>query len=481
MLKGLEEFSQRRENVPLSSNVVIGVFAVIDSMAIFLSGVVLHDRLIFGSLFDADNYIASILFVWLISLFVFHYAGLHEFKAIMSPFNSLVQILVATFTSFLFLMAVLFALKVSDSISRVWAFSFVLTSFGAIFLARIIGCYIIYYLASTGLFARNVVIVGGGKQAEKLLEQLESEKPKLNNVVGVFDDRYKRIGSVVGGVPVIGDLENLEGYIRLNRIDDIIVTLPWSADDRLTSIVARLRTLPANIHLGSDLVGFRFKFRPSPKHFVGIPMMEVVKAPLSGWGVLIKWFEDKILAILLIALFSPVLLAVAIAVRFESPGPIVFKQRRYGYNNEVFFIYKFRSMYHNSSGRDDAKVKQATRGDTRITRVGNFIRRTSLDELPQLFNVVMGDMSLVGPRPHAVDHNEEYAALIAGYFARHRVKPGITGWAQVNGLRGETDTLDKMEARVRYDTYYAENWSFLFDLQILARTAFVGFVGKNAY
>ena len=182
---------------------------------------------------------------------------------------------------------------------------------------------------------------------------------------------------------------------------------------------------------------------------------------------------------MLIVLFAPVLAAVALAIRLESAGPIIFRQKRYGYNNEIFYIFKFRSMYHGDQMPE--KTVQATKDDPRITKVGRFIRKTSLDELPQLFNVFFGDMALVGPRPHAVDHNEEYGALIKGYFARHRVKPGITGGAQVNGLRGETDTLEKMEARVRYDTYYAENWSLLFDLQILARTAIVGFVNKNAY
>jgi len=208
-------------------------------------------------------------------------------------------------------------------------------------------------------------------------------------------------------------------------------------------------------------------------------MIEVVDSPLSGFKIAIKALEDRILGSLLLVAFSPVLLLVALAIRLESKGPILFRQKRYGYNNQIFEIYKFRSMYHD--GKQRPVTVQASKDDPRITRVGKFIRRTSLDELPQLFNVVSGCMSLVGPRPHAVDHNEEYSELIDGYFARHKVKPGITGWAQVKGFRGETDTLEKMEARVNYDTYYVENWSLFFDLQILAMTAFVGFINKNAY
>jgi len=469
----------RAASYPISSAVVSGIYMVLDGLWFMLSGPVVYSFYLGGNLWAADHYPAAVCFVWLVALFLFRYSGLYNFNAIMSPFGNLAQIIVSCITAFLFLMAVFFSLKVSEEISRVWTFSYAMTACIGIFITRIIGYVAISHLANIGVFARNVLIVGGGRQAERLLEQLAKEKPRFNNVIGVFDDRHARIGPSVGGVPVLGNLDQMMRYVRANRVDDIIVTLPWNADERLMSIISRLRELPANIHLGSDLVGFRFPYRPSPNHFIGIPMMQVVKTPLSGWNIVVKWLEDRVLSAILIVLFAPVLAAVALAIRMESPGPVIFRQMRYGYNNEIFYIFKFRSMYHGDT--IPAKTVQATKDDPRITRVGRFIRRTSLDELPQLFNVLFGDMSLVGPRPHAVDHNEEYGAIIKGYFGRHRVKPGITGWAQVNGLRGETDTLEKMEGRVRYDTYYAENWSLLFDLQILARTAIVGFINKNAY
>lgn len=471
---------QRRDSsYPISSAVVTGIFVLLDSLWFLLSGGAVYSFYIGGNMWQADLYPAAVCFIWLVALFLFRYSGLYNFNAVMAPFANLAQMVVSCATAFLFLMAVFFSLKVSEEISRVWTYSYASAAFCGIFFTRVIGFVVISHLANIGVFARNVLIVGGGRQAERLLEQLEKEKPRFNNVIGVFDDRHARIGPSVGNVPVLGNLDEMMRFVRSNRIDDIIVTLPWNADERLMSIISRLRELPANIHLGSDLVGFRFPYRPSPNHFIGIPMMQVVKTPLSGWNIVVKWLEDRVLSAILIVLFAPVLAAVAIAIRMESPGPVIFRQKRYGYNNEVFYINKFRSMYH--GGVAPSKTVQATKDDPRITRVGRFIRKTSLDELPQLFNVFYGDMSLVGPRPHAVDHNEEYGALITGYFGRHRVKPGITGWAQVNGLRGETDTLEKMEARVRYDTYYAENWSLLFDLQILARTAIVGFVNKNAY
>src|SRR5690606_38845331 len=226
--------------------------------------------------------------------------------------------------------------------------------------------------------------------------QLDREKPSVNKVVGIFDDRIGRVGPTVGGYPLRGNLEALIRFVREHHVDDIIVALPWNADERQLEIVSRLRELPAHVHLVSALVGFRFPHRPSPNHFGGLPMIEVVNSPLSGFKIIIKALEDRILGSLAILLFSPILILVAIAIKLESKGPVLFKQKRYGYNNKIFEIYKFRSMYHN--GEIPEKTVQASKEDPRITRVGKFIRRTSLDELPQLFNVVGGTMSLVGPR-----------------------------------------------------------------------------------
>ena len=215
-------------------------------------------------------------------------------------------------------------------------------------------------------------------------------------------------------------------------------------------------------------------------HVGGLPVINVFQKPLSGWGLIQKGFEDRLLAAFILTLISPLLFIIAALIKLDSKGPILFRQKRYGFNNEVIEVLKFRSMYTDRCA-PEGEVAQATKYDPRVTRVGRFIRRTSLDELPQFVNVLMGTMSIVGPRPHAVSHNEQYAGVIDEYLARHRVKPGITGWAQVNGLRGETETLDKMEQRVRYDLYYIENWSLLFDLRIIFRTLFVGFSDPNAY
>jgi Undecaprenyl-phosphate glucose phosphotransferase len=328
-----------------------------------------------------------------------------------------------------------------------------------------------------GMFARNAVIAGSGAQAEKLLLHLERTRPAFISVVGLFTPDAGG-ASLQARYPVLGDLESLSDFVRDNDVDDVILAMPWSADERIASIVEKLRELPLNVYLASDLVGFRLALRQPPEHFGDMPVMEIMGRPLSGWGIFWKAAEDYVLATLLIVLLSPLMLLIAAAIRL-SGGPVIFRQKRLGFVNRVFYIYKFRTM-HEAACSEQTTV-QATRDDARVTRIGRFLRRTSLDELPQLFNVLNGTMSLVGPRPHAVDHNELFSPKIRGYFARHRVKPGITGWAQVNGFRGETDTLEKMEARVRHDIYYVENWSLLFDLRILAISVYICLGGRNAY
>ncbi|USG61322.1 undecaprenyl-phosphate glucose phosphotransferase [Sneathiella marina] len=464
---------------PLSSNVLSSIFSFLDSLWIILAGYLSYTFVVGGSLLLHDGYLFAICFIWLIFFFLGRYAGIYSFSTILAPLLNIPKLAIACLTSFMLLLAVAFSLKVSEDFSRIWMYSFGLTTFGLVMTSRVVGYFVISYLAGKGICTRNVVIIGSGMQTERLLAELATEKPAINQVVGIFDDRIGRVGPTVGGHLLLGNIDALVNFVRNNHVDDIIVALPWNADERQIEIVGRLRELPAHVHLLSDLVGFRFPYQPSPNHFGGVPMIEVVDSPLSGFKVVVKAMEDRILGLLLVLAFAPILLCVAIAIRLDSKGPVIFKQKRYGYNNKIFEIYKFRSM--RPTTQDTSVTLQATKDDDRITRVGKFIRKTSLDELPQLFNVVIGNMSLVGPRPHAIDHNEEYSELIDGYFARHKVKPGITGWAQVKGFRGETDTLEKMEARVNYDTYYVENWSLFFDLQILAMTAFVGFVNKNAY
>ncbi|HKI67972.1 MAG TPA: undecaprenyl-phosphate glucose phosphotransferase, partial [Verrucomicrobiae bacterium] len=368
------------------------------------------------------------------------------------------RILISFATGFLFLLAAAFALKVSETFSRTWVGTFGLTAVASTIVAKLLFSRAVLSLSRRGVFSRNLIIAGKKKHVSRLLDRLMATRPEFVNVTALFVEHPS--DAVIGGQPVVGDLNDIAAFVRSFRVDDVVIAMPWSEEDRILGLVEQLRELPVNVYLGSDLIGLRLDFREPPEHFDKAPIFSIVGNPMSGWGVVIKAIENYVLALLFLAIAALPMMLIALLVKLDSPGPVLFRQKRLGFNNRVFSIYKFRSMRFTNA--PDKKTVQATQSDPRVTRLGRFLRRSSLDELPQLFNVLEGTMSLVGPRPHAVDHNEEYARKIRGYFGRHRVKPGITGWAQVNGLRGETDTPDKMESRVRYDVFYTENWSLMF-------------------
>jgi Undecaprenyl-phosphate glucose phosphotransferase len=283
------------------------------------------------------------------------------------------------------------------------------------------------------------------------------------------------------GYPLLGNVDQLVAFCRQNEIDLLILSLPLTAERRLLDVMKKLWVLPIDIRLAAHASGI--KFRPRTYSHVGsVPLLDVVDRPLGDLDRVVKAVFDRIVAGLAIVLLAPVMAAVALAVKLDSRGPILFRQKRLGFNNELIDVWKFRSMYVEAS--DQAAAKLVTKGDPRVTRVGRFIRKTSLDELPQLFNVLGGSLSLVGPRPHALHAKAAdrlYHDVIDGYFARHKVKPGITGLAQVRGWRGETDTTEKLEGRIQSDLEYIENWSLLLDITILARTPLALLKTDNAY
>ena len=337
-------------------------------------------------------------------------------------------------------------------------------------------------LDRAGRFRKRIAIVGGGAAAEEAIQMLESS-PRLDiDIVGLFDDRFDdRSPQSVRTHRKLGKISELAVFAREHRIDLIIVAIPLSAEARLLQILKRLWELPVDIRIS----GQASKLKLSPRaytHLGNLPLLSVFDRPLTAWASFLKSVMDRTLAALLIALLSPLLLITALWVRLDSKGPVFFKQRRYGFNNELIEIYKFRSMYVDLS--DAHAVRLVSKGDPRVTPVGRFIRKTSLDELPQLFNVLSGQLSLVGPRPHATQAKAQealYEQVVDGYFARHRVKPGITGWAQINGWRGETDTKEKIEQRVLHDLDYIDQWSLGFDLYILLKTPLALFKTQNAY
>jgi Undecaprenyl-phosphate glucose phosphotransferase len=327
-----------------------------------------------------------------------------------------------------------------------------------------------------------VAIYGGDAQGVAVIEHLNASDEGHYALVGFYDDRYARVPSTIEGYERKGGLAQLEEAVERGLVDEVIVALPLSAVERLSHIMNRLSRFSVTVLFAPDLAMWRFFDRPF-ETIGGAPMLRAMDAPIEGWAGVAKFFEDRVLAGLLVLLLSPLFALIALAIRLDSPGPVIFRQARRGWNGSVFTIYKFRTMRNEAA--DDEGEEQARRDDPRVTRIGRILRRTSLDELPQLFNVLKGDMSLVGPRPHALGTKTEgqlFEEAVADYMRRYRVKPGITGWAQVNGWRGETDTNRKLLVRVRYDIEYIENWSFWFDLYILAVTPLaLLFRSDNAY
>jgi Undecaprenyl-phosphate glucose phosphotransferase len=466
-----------RKRFSISSRVIPQLLIALDSLVILSTALVSYITLVtFG---EPSYYAVAIAFVWLVTVMLMNFAGLYEFDAITRPLAYCDKIIIVFATTFSFLLAAAFALKVSSEYSRIWAGVFALSACTSTVMFRIFAAQVIGHLADRNIFSRNVVVIGSGEQMGKLLDSIDKLQPRFITLLGVFAKSQEGIEHDVRNHIILGSIDDLTSYIRNNVVDDVVICLPWSADGQISTIMNQLRELPVNVYLGADLIGFRLPIRPAPDHFEQLPLVEVMGRPLGGWGGIQKTALDYGLGLILSILLLPMMILIVIAIRLESNGPALFRQQRYGFVNRTFDIYKFRTMRHTEVSED--KIVQATRDDPRITRVGRLLRRLSLDELPQIFNVLNGTMSLVGPRPHAVQHNEEYARLIRGYFARHRVKPGMTGWAQVNGFRGETKSVKDMEARVQYDIYYVENWSLFFDLKILAMTFVICLTGRNSY
>jgi putative colanic acid biosynthesis UDP-glucose lipid carrier transferase len=324
---------------------------------------------------------------------------------------------------------------------------------------------------------RRVVIIGAGPLGARVAQALVARGTTWLQVLGYFDDRSGERVHPDAGPLRLGTLAEAAPYIRAQGVHEVYITLPLGSQPRILQLMEQVQGTTASVFFVPDVFGISI-IQGRLQDMNGVPVVGICETPFTGTNAMAKRVSDVVLASLILVLISPLLLAVAIGVKLSSPGPVIFKQRRNGLDGEEIVVWKFRSM---TTQDDGAVVRQATRGDPRITPFGAFIRRTSLDELPQFFNVLQGRMSIVGPRPHAVAHNEEYRRLIKAYMVRHKVKPGITGWAQVNGHRGETDTLEKMQARVEYDLAYLRNWSLGLDLQIIARTVKLVFFDRKAY
>jgi Undecaprenyl-phosphate glucose phosphotransferase len=363
-------------------------------------------------------------------------------------------------------------------IGRAWLPAWLLLSLASIGASRLVLRRYLSARAAEGLFDTNLAIYGAGRVARKLAEHIAAGGAGAR-LIGIYDERQDPARTDLSDITLAGGLADLIEAGRDGRIDHIVIALPQSADQRIAQIARKLEQLPVRIsvctHISSDLIDTDPK-RLKVSAIGPVGLLDAKRKPLADWGPLLKRFEDYAIASFALVLLSPVLLAAAIAIKLDSKGPILFRQKRHGLNHRVIEVLKFRTMH---VMEDGASVTQATRNDRRITRVGRFLRRTSIDELPQLINVLRGEMSLVGPRPHAIVHNEYYGEMLERYANRHQVKPGLTGWAQINGYRGETNAPELMQKRVEHDLHYIDNWSLWFDLRIIALTPIYGL--RNAY
>ena len=343
-------------------------------------------------------------------------------------------------------------------------------------LATVIGRYIVMRHAAKPESRRTVVVVGAGALGVKVARALQDGSRGVE-FLGYFDDRADGRLDDDARSQMLGNLSQVGTFAATRGLREVYITLPLGSQPRIVELLDQLQGTTASLFFVPDVFGISI-IQGRLQDMNGVPVVGICETPFTGTNLLVKRLSDLVIAAIIVVLISPLLLAIAIGIKLSSRGPVIFKQRRNGLDGEEIVVYKFRSM---TTQDDGDVVVQATRNDPRITRFGAFLRSTSLDELPQFFNVLQGTMSVVGPRPHAVTHNDAYRQIIKAYMVRHKVKPGITGWAQINGQRGETDTIDKMRTRVEYDLEYLRNWSLGLDLRIIAGTVRVLFFDRHAY
>ena len=429
-------------------------------------------------------YVASIVGMAVAAVICFQAADIYQVQIFRGQLRQMTRMVSSWAFVFLLFIGASFLAKLGGEISRVWLSAFFFFGLVALIAERVFVRTLVRSWARQGRLDRRTIIVGADQNGEELVEALKNEDDNDIHVLGVFDDRNdSRALDTCAGSPKLGKVDDIVEFARRTRVDLVLFALPISAETRILEMLKKLWVLPVDIRLSAHTN--KLRFRPRSYSYLGkVPTLDVFEAPITDWDLVMKWLFDHVVGFIVLLMALPVMALVALAVKLDSPGPVLFRQKRFGFNNERIDVYKFRSMYHHQA--DPLASKVVTKNDPRVTRVGRFIRKTSLDELPQLFNVVFkSNLSLVGPHPHAVQgklQSQLFDEAVDGYFARHRVKPGITGWAQINGWRGEIDNEEKIQKRVEFDLYYIENWSALFDTYILLKTPLALMTkSENAY
>jgi Undecaprenyl-phosphate glucose phosphotransferase len=464
--------------------VIAGAVRLIDFVLLSLTGIALYLGYVVPLTGFHWSYVAAIFAMSVAAVICFQAADIYQVQIFRGQLRQMTRMISSwTFVFLLFIGASFFA-KLGGEVSRLWLAAYFVIGLAALVGERLLLRTVVRRWAREGRLDRRTVIVGSDQNGEKLIEALNAEDDSDIDILGVFDDRNdSRALDTCAGAPKLGKVDDILEFARRTRIDLVLFALPISAETRILDMLKKLWVLPVDIRLSAHTN--RLRFRPRAYSYLGnVPTLDVFEAPITDWDLVMKWLFDHIAGGIVLLLAAPVMALVALAIKLDSPGPVLFRQKRFGFNNERIDVYKFRSLYHHQA--DPLASKVVTKNDSRVTRVGRLIRKTSLDELPQLFNVVFKhNLSLIGPRPHAVQgkvQSQLFDEAVDGYFARHRVKPGITGWAQINGWRGEIDNEEKIQKRVEFDLYYIENWSVLFDLYILLKTPLALLTkNENAY
>jgi Undecaprenyl-phosphate glucose phosphotransferase len=453
-----------------------GLLARVFDVALIVTGALVASRIRFDDVSQRGFYLAFVAFAAAFSLAIFPALGVYESWRGRSKRVLVGQVALGWLIVQACALALMFSLHRIDFVSRLWFAYWTGISGGSMIVSRLVMHRLLGRARNAGLDLQPVAVAACGEHCNEIIHRMESETTSGFRPRAIYNLRPE--AETVPHVPAFDDHKAFASYVREQQISEVWLALPLAEERTILKLVNEFRNDLINIRFMPDVRTLAL-FEGGVMSLVGLPTINLAASPLPPNAMVKKDIFDRLFAFCALMAISPILLGCAIAVKLSSPGPVFFKQRRKGADGRVFTIYKFRTMrLHKQKA---GVLEQAKRGDPRITAVGGFLRRTSLDELPQFFNVLRGEMSVVGPRPHAIEHDDLYQNVVSGYIHRYRIKPGITGWAQVNGYRGETDRIEKMEGRVEHDLYYLRNWSFGLDLRIILATIFKGIVHPNAY